>query len=177
MKMKFKILGVAALNIVFIGIIAYLISDFETPLNELGTTSAIIKGMGMSSTYDRNREIPQLDIYLIDKPFIIRLSTDNKEYWEFIYNDSNFNKTIQVNYLLHTFSQGVLNNPMQLSIDHKIIIPYSASREGIKHAIKVGIMMLFIADLAFFLLLKYEKKILAAEHKIIDLLKKLIVKI
>lgn len=120
---------------------AYVTRDVMTPFKELNHDSSIIKEIKTTYYWDRNNKIPQLDIYLSDKPYFIRLSDQYKKYWHFINNDSTLNKTIQYHYLNHILRGITLSNPGQLSIDDKTVYSYEVTNKYAK--LLVGLFILF----------------------------------
>ena len=144
---------------------AYVTKDILTPLNELKHDSSIVKEIRVTYYRDKNGEIPQLDIYLSDKPYFIRVSTDYKKYWHLINNDSNLNKTIQYYYLNHVLREMTLSNPSQLSLDGKVAYAYGSDLLNAK--LLIGLLILFFF---LFLLITYFN-IKAYRRKLITLTK------
>lgn len=125
----------------FLSSAGYVTKDILTPLNELEYNSSIINEIKFTYYWDKNRKIPQLDIYLFDKPYFIRVSNDYEKYWHIINNDSNLNKTIQYYYLKHVLRGVTLNNPSQLSINGKIIYAYGSDLSNAR--LLIGLFVLF----------------------------------
>ena len=105
----------------------YVYRDFNTPYDKLKSDSAFLRATQISLYLDKSEEIPQLDIFLYDKRYFVRLSTDYKRYWQQIQNESNKNKLVQVKYVEHLLANGILHNPNEVRIGESLVIQFGAN--------------------------------------------------
>jgi hypothetical protein len=120
--------------IVFLSFILlkYVIPDYFVRENALKTDTAIIQNVFKNKYYSYERYRgkvyhPCIDIVLFDKPYFIRLSDGlDKQYWATINDTNNISRRIEVEFQSRLLHNNVLNNPNQVSIENKIIIPFNS---------------------------------------------------
>ena len=151
---------IAILFLLFI-LLKFLLPDYFGKEKDLKADSGIIENILMDKYPTHERYVGTvykncLDIALIEKTYIIRLSDDlNKKYWTAINDKLNIHKRIEVEFQDHLLNNNILNNPNKISIDGKVIIPYGYEKPFVGWAI-IGFSLITIVLIYFWY--KYFKK-------------------
>jgi hypothetical protein len=112
----------------------FIIPDYFVKENALQTDNGIIQNVFKNRYYSYERyrgkvSHPCVDITLVDKSYFIRLSDGlDKKYWAAINDTDNISRRIEVEFQSRLLHDNVLNNPNQISIDNKIIIPFDSKK-------------------------------------------------
>ena len=109
----------------------FLLPDYFVQEKDLDTDSGIIQDVYIHSdpTHKGKGHNSYIDIHLADKPYFIRLSSSGDDkYWPLINNPVNISKPIEVKFQTRRLHNHILDNPNQISIDNKVIIPYNSKQ-------------------------------------------------
>ncbi len=158
-----RILFVVPLSILLLLFILlkFLLPDYFGKEKDLRADSGIIENILMDKYPTHERYVGTvykncLDIILIDKPYIIRLSDDlNKKYWSTLNDKLNIGKRIDVGFQDHLLSNNILHNPNKISIDGKVTIPYGYEKTFVGWVI-IGFSLITVVLIYFWY--KYFKK-------------------
>ncbi len=137
-RLRTKLIGLSFI-IIFLSFILlrFLIPDYFVIEDDLKTDKAIIQNVFKNSYYSYEKYRgkvyhPCIDIVLFDKPYFIRFADGlSKPYWASINNSNNISREIEVEFQSRLLHDNVLNDPNQISIDHKIIIPFNSKKKFI----------------------------------------------
>ncbi len=110
-----------------------LLPEYFLSENDLMVNTGTIKASYYTTYKERGKygriyEKKCVQIELVDKRYFIRLTGDLK-FWPAIVTLGNINKEIEVRYKRRNVNPGILYNPKQISIDNRIILPFSESRK------------------------------------------------